>query len=241
MRVRGDHARALEAMVDGEREAARLGLRGSFGHFMYVNGADDLFRLGRWDEAAARLEEAARMELSRTARALRRATAGQLHVARGELEAARRELEFTDEELPAEFLAPIAAARAALALAEGDPAAAAGHVAGALGGVEDPFYTSPLYALGVRAEAQLAEHERARRRTPDPSRARALLQALDDLVEASISLDAHAHRTLAPRRVLADRGLALPPSAGTRPPPRSTRSPSRIRRPSRGSERPRRR
>ena len=197
MRVRGDHARALEAMVDGEREAARLGLRGSFGHFMYVNGADDLFRLGRWDEAAARLEEAARMELSRTARALRRATAGQLHVARGELEAARRELEFTDDELPAEFLAPIAAARAALALADGDPAAAAGHVAGALGGVEDPFYTSPLYSLGVRAEAELAEHERARRRTPDPSRARALLQALDALAEPSISLDAQAHRTLA--------------------------------------------
>ena len=53
-------------MVDGEREAARLGLRGSFGHFMYVNAADDLLRLGRWDEAAERLAEAERIDLSRT-------------------------------------------------------------------------------------------------------------------------------------------------------------------------------
>ena len=44
--MRGNHAGALAAMEDGERVAARLGLRGSFGHFMYVNGAADLLRLG---------------------------------------------------------------------------------------------------------------------------------------------------------------------------------------------------
>ena len=64
LRLRGDHAGALEAMVDGERVAARLGMRGSFGHFMYVNAADDLLRLGRWDEAAQRLDEAERMDLA---------------------------------------------------------------------------------------------------------------------------------------------------------------------------------
>ena len=165
LRVRGDHAGAYAAMVDGEREAARLGLRGSFGHFMYVNAADDLFRLGRWQEAAERLEAAAGMDLSRTADALRRATAGQLHVARGDLGAARLVLEPTDDGLPAEFQAPLAAARAALALADGKPAAAAEHVAGALGGVEDPFYTAPLYSLGLCVEAELAERERAHRRT----------------------------------------------------------------------------
>ena len=53
LRVRGDHAGALAAMDDGEREAARLGLRGSFGHFMFVNAADDLLRLGRWDDVGA--------------------------------------------------------------------------------------------------------------------------------------------------------------------------------------------
>ncbi len=93
-------------MDEGEREAARLGLRASFGDFMYVNGADDLLRLGRWDEAAERLDEAARRNLSRTAAAMRRGTAGLLHALRGELDAARRELDATgDGELPDEFLA----------------------------------------------------------------------------------------------------------------------------------------
>ena len=180
LRVRGDHEGALKAMVDGEREAARLGLRGSFGHFMYVNGADDLLRLGRWDEAQTRVDEAARMDLSRTAHALRRAIAGQLHTARGDFGAARAALDAAaDANLPAEFLTPLAAARAELALAERDPAAAAVHVDGALGGVEDPFYTAPLYALGIRVEAELAERERAHRRAPDRTRAAHLLERLE--------------------------------------------------------------
>jgi ATP/maltotriose-dependent transcriptional regulator MalT len=191
LRVRGDHAGALAAMVDGEHEAARFGLRGSFGNFMYVNGADDLLRLGRWDEAAARVREAARMDLSRTADALRRATAGQLHVARGELAAARAVLDHAaDDGLPDEFLYPLATARAALALAEGDPAAAKTFVEAVVGGVEDPFYTAPVYALGVRVEAELAE----RVRDPDPGRARALLERLETLAGPPDSL---AHLALA--------------------------------------------
>ena len=121
-RVRGNHAGALAAMEEGERAAARLGLRGSFGHFMYVNAAADELRLGRWDEAAARLDAAARMDLSRTAAALRRAVAGELHALRGDFAAARAELDAAaDDGLPSEFLAPLAAARATLALAEGAP------------------------------------------------------------------------------------------------------------------------
>jgi DNA-binding CsgD family transcriptional regulator len=210
LRVRGDHAGALQAMIDGEREAAQLGLRGSFGHFMFVNGADDLFRLGRWDEAAARLETAATMELSRTAAALRRATAVQLCVARGRLDAARKELEPAEHELPAEFAAPLAAARASLALAEGEFGSAAEHVAGAMGGVEDPFYTSPLYSLAVHVEAERAEDARARRRAADPARAHWLLDALDALVEGAISPDAHAHRALARAELTRVEGRAAP-------------------------------
>ncbi len=212
LRVRGDHAGALQAMVDGEREAARLGLRLSFGHFMYVNGADDLLRLGRWDEAAERVGGAARMELSRTASALRRAIAGQLHTGRGEFAAARAELDgAADAGLPAEFLTPLAAARAALALAEDDPVAAAVHVAGALGGVEDPFYTPPLYSLGLRAQAVLAERERARRREPDRTLADALLADLDALVgEHAVSPDALAHRELAHAEHARADGTAAP-------------------------------
>ena len=199
LRVRGDHAGALSAMVDGERHAAQLGLRGSFGHFMYVNAADDLLRLGRWDEAAERLEEARRMDLSRTAAALRCATAGQLAALRGELETARDELGAAAEDgLPSEFRAPLAVARATLALSAGDASAARGHVDGELAGTEDPLYTPPLYSLGLRAEAELAEHTRAHRREPDRTRADALLAGLDALLDAMPATpDALAHRALA--------------------------------------------
>ena len=64
LRVRGDHAGALAAMIEGEEVAARLGMRGAYGSFMYVNAAADLLRLGRWDEAAERLAEAGRRTLS---------------------------------------------------------------------------------------------------------------------------------------------------------------------------------
>ena len=166
-------------MVDGEREAARLGLRGSFGHFMYVNGADDLLRLGRWDEAAERVREAARMDLSRTAGALRRAIVGQLARGSRRVRAAARERSTPPPttSLPAEFLAPLAAARAALALAEDDPVAAAVHVAGALGGVEDPFYTAA--ALLARAAGR-GRARRARAGAPPRARPRRARDALLD-------------------------------------------------------------
>ncbi len=198
LRLRGDRAAALAAMVDGEREATRFGLRGSFGHFMYVNAADDLLRLGRWDEAAERLADAERIDLSRTASALRRAIAGELHVARGAVEAARRELDGAgDDGLPSEFLAPLGGARAALALLEGDVAAARVHVDGALGGVQDPLYTPPLYSLALRVEADAAEQDRAHRRTPNIVRADVLLAGLERLVEDSSLPGALAHVALA--------------------------------------------
>ena len=83
-------ARAMEL---GERAAARLGMRGSFGCFMYVNAIDDLLRLGRWDEAEARLQEAERMDLGVTAATMLHASAAQLHALRGEATAAREHLE----------------------------------------------------------------------------------------------------------------------------------------------------
>jgi DNA-binding CsgD family transcriptional regulator len=197
LRVRGDHAGALEAMIDGEREAARLGLRSSFGRFMFVNAADDLLRLGRWDEAATRLAEAARLDLSRTAAALRRATAGLLHALRGDLEAARAELgEADDDGLPSEFLAPLAAARATLALAEDDHAAARAQIASTLAGVQDPLYTPPLYSLALRIEARAAERAP---QTVDTSLADSHLAALDRLL---------ADRAAAPPGALAHRALA---------------------------------
>ena len=176
--------------------AARLGMRGTFGHFMFVNAADDLLRLGRWDEAEARLQEAERMDLGVTAAAMHGATAGHLHALRGEDVPARRHLEraleLAGEGLPGEFVVPIRSAWAALALAAGDPDEARRHVdAGfaAVGDDRDPLYTPALHWLGVRAEADLA-------RASDV--ADALLADLDRLLADGAAVpDALAHRATA--------------------------------------------
>ena len=159
LRLRGAHAEALATMVSGEQVAARLGMRGSFGTFMYVNAADDLVRLGRWDEAAQRLREGERLDLSVTAAAMLHATAAHLLALRGETEAAHAHLEQADaavgKGLPEEFVAPISGAKAELALAEGDPDRARREVEDALATLAenlDPLYAPALYVLGVRGE-----------------------------------------------------------------------------------------
>ena len=211
LRLRGDHAGALEAMVTGERVASRLGMHGTFGQFMFVNAADDLRRLGRWDEAVERLADAERLDLGVTAAAMLHATAGHVHALRGDAAQARSHLERADElagaGLPAEFVTPIRSAWAALAVTERDPAAARGHVDAALaaGGERDLLYTPELLSLGIRAEADAAERGRALRREEDRddavSRAGALLASLGDLLarrpSGEPSPDALAHLALA--------------------------------------------
>jgi DNA-binding CsgD family transcriptional regulator len=212
LRLRGRHAAAFEMAQAGERAAARLGMRASFGHFMYVNAADDLLRLGRWDEAHERLRQAERMELGLTAAALHHAIAGQLHALRGERETARVQLEHALADvakgLPAEFVTPVRAAWAALSLADRDPEGARRHVDAALesiGAEKDPFYTPPLHWLGLRAEADIAERARTLRRESElaaaRSRADRLLADLEDILAPSgsgaIPPDGLAHRALA--------------------------------------------
>ena len=180
------HAAALEAMVTGERIAARLGMRGTFGHFMYVNAADDLAAprpLGRGG-AAARARPSGWSSARRPARcttpspAICTRCAASRRASRAHLE---RATELADEGLPGEFVTPIHGAWAALALTEGDPEVARRHVDAALaaeGDDKDPLYTPALYSLGVRAEADIAERARARRREDDAAAAAARAEAL---------------------------------------------------------------
>jgi DNA-binding CsgD family transcriptional regulator/tetratricopeptide (TPR) repeat protein len=205
LRLAGRHAAALDAMAAGERVAARLGMRGTFGHFMFVNAADDLLRLGRWDEAEARLLEAERLDLGVTAGAMRGATAGHLYALRGEAAAARRHLEaaleLAGERLPGEFVVPIRSAWATLALAGGDPAEARRHVDAAFAAVgdeRDPLYTPALHWLGARAAADLGE----------PDAAAALVADLDGL--RTPVPDALAHRATAEAELSRARGTPDP-------------------------------
>jgi DNA-binding CsgD family transcriptional regulator len=210
LRLRGEHAAALDAMETGERVAARLGMRGSFGHFMYVNGADDLVRLGRWEEAEQRIEYGDRVDLGVVAGTMHHTIAGHLHALRGEAAAARMHLEAASglarEGLPGEFVTPIHSAWATLAMVEGDPDEAARQVASAFAAVpdddRDPLYTPVLHWLGVRAQAERAEHARARRdpveRVAAAGHADELLADLERLLERHAPVpDALAHRAAA--------------------------------------------
>jgi DNA-binding CsgD family transcriptional regulator len=203
LRLRGQREEALAVAAAGEDAAARFGMRGSFGHFMYVNAAEDLLRLGRWDEAERRLAGAERRDLGRTAATMCHTLAGELRALRGDAEAARAQLELADElaaaGLPGEFMAPIRGAWATLALTEGDATAARDHVAAALEVAQDALYTPPLLSLAVRVEADLCERARAARSDHDRGRADALLAALDALltVEGWAPPHALAHRALA--------------------------------------------
>jgi DNA-binding NarL/FixJ family response regulator len=183
-------------------------MRSSFGNFMHANGADDLLRLGRWDEAAARLEDERRRDLGSTTAVMHHLVAGRLHALRGETVRARTALTSADEllagGLPSEFGSPLRAAWAELALATGEPDAAARHVdeaLAALGEEKDPLYTPALHALGVRAEAERAEQARGRRRDADVAaaieRARGLETDLERLLDgwggAAVAPDARAN------------------------------------------------
>jgi DNA-binding CsgD family transcriptional regulator len=210
LRMRGQHARAFDAMIAGEAAAARFGMRASFGNFMHVNGADDLLRLGRWREAAQRLEEAERLDLGVTGRALDHATAGHLLALRGETTAARSRLQQAaelTEALPSEFVAPIHGAWAALALIEHDPETALRHVETAfatVGQATDPLYTPQLHSLGARAQADLGGREAGVER---------LLADLDGLLSrtgAAVPPDALAHRALVEAELARAAGRAEP-------------------------------
>jgi DNA-binding CsgD family transcriptional regulator len=196
-------------MADGDAFAGRAGLRGSFGRFMYVNGADDLLRLGRWDEVQERLDEAERLEPGMTSEPMLRAIGTQLKALRGETGEAHDQLErglAVAGGLPSEFVTPLHTAGAVLALVEGDPAAARDHVRAGRDGVDvpDPLYTPPLLTAGLAAEAELAGLARARHR---PAEAAAAIRRAGRLVEQLDAIAAAHGGTSAPPDALANRAL----------------------------------
>ena len=152
---------------------------------MSVNLADDLFLLGRWDEADAQLSELQSERLASTGEVFRDTLAGQLAVARGDFEAAAASFERAGRDragLLSELLASLGAGLAELALWQRRPETARDHVRetlAAIEGAEDRLYAPSVYALGVRALADLSERPERRERSEDTrEEARALVDRL---------------------------------------------------------------
>jgi DNA-binding CsgD family transcriptional regulator/tetratricopeptide (TPR) repeat protein len=162
-RLRGRSRAALAAMQEGRHRAVALGASASWGAFMAVLSADDLFHLGFWDDLDALLETTASVNAGRPGAVAWPLVAGQLALARGEVEEAAALLERAREcalrGVTTELLPHVGAALAELELARGDAPAARARVAEMLkliGGHEDVINTPVLYGAGARAEAQIA-------------------------------------------------------------------------------------
>jgi DNA-binding CsgD family transcriptional regulator/tetratricopeptide (TPR) repeat protein len=180
---------AATVALDGLREARRLGLARSFGPDLGCNATEALVALGRWDEAERVSREA--LELTPTGSAwvnlpLARAA---LELGRGDHGAAGARLQGVRRLLPApvaeaQVAGPLFGGLAELALWRGDPEQARQLVAEAVPLVAaNPRYAAPVYALGLRVEADRAELARARhpgQPAPDDATTAALLQRLRD-------------------------------------------------------------
>jgi ATP/maltotriose-dependent transcriptional regulator MalT len=180
---------AAAVALDGLAEARRLGLTRSYGPVLASNATEALFALGRWDQA----EQVSRQGLEVAAsdatlipllpvRAMLELGVGDLDAAEGRLRTLRRLLPVPIAE--AQKAGLLFADLAELALWRGELDQARALVAEAVPLVEaNPRYAAPVYALGLRVEADRAELARARRPgepTPDDGTATALLQRLGE-------------------------------------------------------------
>lgn len=187
----------LEDAVDvanaGVSVAKRLGMVTFFGTHYLCNAANLLFLLGRWDESeAARLQaeeigaQGINEILVRELRARLALARGQFEVAGGELRALRP---LAEQAADNQVIAPVHASLAELALWQRRPVDAAKIVAPGLAAVahSTDIQHCELYALAIRAQADIAESGRARRSADEVARAVAQGRKLHDALRRRLA------------------------------------------------------
>ncbi|HEX6675100.1 MAG TPA: AAA family ATPase [Actinomycetes bacterium] len=167
----GELERAATMALRGAEEARGHGLERTFGAWLAADASMALIKLGRWDEAAARLHEAmvtanpgglASLNLNQTV--------ATLEVGRGELDLAAEHLSgarriFGKVFVGAQHIGPLYRELALAAIWQGSHADARAAIASGLSaclGVDGARYAAALYPVGLRAEADEAERARAR-------------------------------------------------------------------------------
>jgi DNA-binding CsgD family transcriptional regulator/tetratricopeptide (TPR) repeat protein len=189
----GRMEQAATVALDGIAEAHRLGLTRFYRPFLAGNATEALVALGRWDQAeqvSGQGLEGAPSNAASVALPLARAT---LELGRGDLDSAEARLQAIRRLLPApipeaQHAGPLFAGLVELALWRGDLEQAKQLVAEAVPLVAaNPRYAAPVYALGLRIEADRAELARARRPgqlVGDDGAAAALLKRVQDAAES---------------------------------------------------------
>ena len=137
--------------------------------FALAEGGLAAYRLGAWDQAEEMLQRARRQGIPGVPRIMVEERLAMLDVGRGRDETALARIAsarpLTDTVVEAQLITPLAEAAAELALWRSSPLEARAEVSAALGRLPSiPAYISrlgPLFALGVRAEADISELARA--------------------------------------------------------------------------------
>ena len=176
-RVCGDVRGALEVTRAGVAAAEEIGLSRTYGTFIGANGVSYGFDLGLWEEADRTAEAyVATHQMSRPQRRYGLTRWLPLLVAEGDdrVDASLDELRMLLEGVPveAQFHSPYRLSIAESALWRGEPDKALASIRQGLDEIrqsEWPRYHLRLYRVGMRAVADMAEVERARR-NPDGER-----------------------------------------------------------------------
>jgi DNA-binding CsgD family transcriptional regulator len=183
---------AVVVALDGFQEAGRLGLARSYGPLLAYNGTEALIALGRWDQAEQVSHQGLEVPASDATLVPLLLLRAALELGRGDLDSAEARLRTVRRLLPAPIpeaqrAGPLFGGLAEVAVWRGDLDQAKQLVAEAAPLVAaNPRYAAPVYALGVRVEADLAELARARhpgQPAGDDGTAAALLERLGEAAE----------------------------------------------------------
>jgi ATP/maltotriose-dependent transcriptional regulator MalT len=179
---------AVVVALDGILEARRFGMARSWGPYLAGNATEALVALGRWDQGERVSREGLEVAASDAVLVPLLLFRAALELGRGDLDDAETRLQAVRRLIPspiptAPTAGPLFAGLAELALWRGELDRAKQLVAEAVPLVQAiPRYAAPVYALGMRVEADRAELARARRPgrpALDDNTATALLERLD--------------------------------------------------------------
>jgi DNA-binding CsgD family transcriptional regulator len=185
---------AVKVALDGIGEARRLGLARSYGPLLAYNATEALLALGRWEQAEQVSREGLETSPSGPAHIALPLWRAALELGLGDLDAAQARLQavrhlFLAPIREAQYAGPLFGGLAELALWRGDFDQARQLVAEAVPLVAaNPRFAAPVYALGLRVEADLAELARARhpaQPAPDDGTATALLERVREAAEGA--------------------------------------------------------
>jgi DNA-binding NarL/FixJ family response regulator len=187
----GDIAQSVSVAEAGMAQARELGAERMWGDYLAADVAGRLVLIGEWERAIARAQDV----LDRTSSALNAASAhsalGQIAAERGEFEQAAEHVSRSRElsrSAGGQWDGPNYGILLASALWRGDSEEASSMVEQAvdtLGDSELVHVTAPLFTLGVRVQADLAERARALGRDDEVEAAATRARALLELIEAT--------------------------------------------------------